>query len=391
MPRADFSVDLFGTISHTTFGETTGPDIATAKRSSETVLGVTRRKPTGFIPPQPYRFEKIKHVFQHGSCAYNPNVLWGVVYQGIVGNPQGTGRFTGDQHFMQALSEEDVRSDNGLRNTCLIAVRNKLKRTDINLGVAFGERKQTARLVGDTAKRIARSYRALRRGQVRNAMRELGVSSKKREPSGANVPRQWLEMQYGWKPLLSDVYGATSALEKRPKGDWRVTATATRSEIEDRVFDFIGQDLGTCRARLKRSVFTRIDALPQNEAIISLASLGVTNPLSVAWELVPFSFVVDWFLPVGGFLESLDATLGYTDFAYSSSLFCKATWSDEGRSGIEDGVEVINSYSGTKMMVYLDREVGTSVPLPSMPRIKDPRSLGHMANGLALLAQAFGR
>ena len=38
--------------------------------------------------------------------------------------------------------------------------------------------------------------------------------------------------------------------------------------------------------------------------------LGLVNPASVAWELIPFSFLVDWFLPVGKFLESYTDTVG---------------------------------------------------------------------------------
>lgn len=36
-----------------------------------------------------------------------------------------------------------------------------------------------------------------------------------------------------------------------------------------------------------------------------LSSVGLTNPLAVVWELIPFSFVIDWFLPIG---ESLSRT-----------------------------------------------------------------------------------
>jgi hypothetical protein len=30
----------------------------------------------------------------------------------------------------------------------------------------------------------------------------------------------------------------------------------------------------------------------------------------VAWELVPFSFVLDWFIPIGSYLSQLDASAG---------------------------------------------------------------------------------
>jgi hypothetical protein len=33
-------------------------------------------------------------------------------------------------------------------------------------------------------------------------------------------------------------------------------------------------------------------------------SLGLVNPLEIAWEVVPYSFVVDWFLPVGSYIAA---------------------------------------------------------------------------------------
>lgn len=433
MPRQNYSVDLKADVSvENPQGVNFGTWTARARVSTGVYDGVQRHKPVGdFLNPTPYFLQERSTTYQHGTCYHNP---WhpfigapGQVYRGIVGTPDGMGRFNGQNHFDAALSETALTGDEGsLRNTALIAARLNLKSTRVNLGVAFGERKATASLLGDTATRLATSVRALRRGQTRNAMDALGISARSRNtngvrrlerealslrrqgnalgarnlereadqmlranPRGANVPRKWLELQYGWRPLLSDVYGAASALENRPKSDWRVTAKATRSHKMTGYAEGFGFDAYACRARGLASVFTRLDMLPQNEALISLASLGVTNPLSVAWELVPYSFVVDWAIPIGGFLDSLDATLGYSTAAYSSSFFVKADWKDRGRR-VGNGY-INNNFTGSKRLVLLRREVSTSVPMPSLPSFKDPRSLGHMANGLALLATAFGR
>jgi hypothetical protein len=35
-------------------------------------------------------------------------------------------------------------------------------------------------------------------------------------------------------------------------------------------------------------------------------ALGLNNPLQVVWQAMPFSFVVDWFLNIGGALSQLD-------------------------------------------------------------------------------------
>jgi len=33
-------------------------------------------------------------------------------------------------------------------------------------------------------------------------------------------------------------------------------------------------------------------------------SLGLVDPVQIAWEVVPYSFVVDWFLPIGTYLSA---------------------------------------------------------------------------------------
>jgi hypothetical protein len=227
-------------------------------------------------------------------------------------------------------------------------------------------------------------------------MDELGISSKRGQPRGGNVPAKWMELQYGWKPFLSDVYGACDALSKRNKDDWNVTAKGrARTYNVYRYQRNLGpsDDIGAnVVATVERRALARIDAQPSNETIISLASMGITNPLMIGWELVPFSFVVDWCLPVGAWLDSLDATFGYSIAGYSNSFFVETKWNDDVDATYRNGFTVYrNRYTGSKRLVYLDRQVSSSVPLPAFPRFKDPRSFGHMANGLALLAQVFGK
>jgi len=287
--------------------------------------------------------------------------------------------------------ESDVK-DSNLANAALIGARLNLKSKKVDLGVAFGERKQTARLVGDTASRIGRSIMALKRGSPRKAMDIIGISRKHKAPSSLKYSNQWLELQYGWKPLLSDIHGACDALSKRNKSDWNVTAKATRKkpiDISKSAVGTIGRYVGGAKGM--HSVLVRIDAQPQNEALISLSSVGITNPLVVAWELVPWSFVVDWFVPVGSYLDSLDALLGFGPCFTSTSSFVKVKWTGKGQSVTIGNFSYTNQFSESKLWVELVRSAQAGVPLPSFPSIKDPRSLGHMANGIALLGGVFGR
>lgn len=363
--------------------------VADGWKSVETVTGTNRKKPAGWVPPTGYTLNVVEYRRAHGStyAKYLKGPAF-QLYEGCV----GSGRFNSLNHFNELLLETEML-DSTLLNSALIKARGKLKSSSVNLGVAWAERSRTAHLVGDTAIRLAKSVVLLKRGSVRRAMDNLGISSSKRQPRGSNVPKKWLELQYGWKPLLSDVYGACDALSKRHKSDWRITAKSSASQTETRLKTWRLGEAGYGAVTVERRAFVRIDALPYNEALISLASLGVLNPLMVGWELVPFSFVVDWFLPVGNYLDGLDAMLGYdaANTYTSQTNFAKAKWEERGRVYTEADWLYQNNYLGYKRVVKMTRSVTNGVPLAKPPWVKNPVSLGHMANGLALLSQAFGR
>jgi hypothetical protein len=302
-------------------------------------------------------------------------------------------------HFSEIGSESLIAADASLRDKALIKALANLKNSQINLGVAFGERKRTAEYVADQFGRIISSVRNLKRGRIRNAMNDLGISHRKGEPRGSNWPQKWLEMQYAARPLYSDVYGAVSALSKRDQSDWRVTAKGS-SQKEVSVTRappaLASRNIGSYSGTLKGkcSVQVRIDALPQNDLKVALSSVGVTNPLLIAWELVPFSFVVDWALPIGAYLESLDSYAGYGLCYVVISERREGNWEGVGVDGYPSANSqhngILNRFTESKRVFALVRTVSTSNPLPAMPRFKDPRSLSHLATSLSLLSTVFG-
>lgn len=400
MTRPNFSTSLIATTKRQSSGVADASFTTVDGRlASETITGVSRRRPKGWIPPTAYQLLRREVNRAMGTCDTGVTTSNWSKYSGCVGGTGG--RFNSLNHFDEAVSESAARQTLST-SAALVAARNRLKDTKVNLGVAFAERKATAMTVGDTATRIARSVHMLRRGLFRNAARELGIRYNDiGKPKGSNWTNHWLQLQYGWKPLLSDIYGSCDALSKRDSGDFRVTAKASRRDTDSwsvtrsplgATYPTGNFDASTTVARRTRGVFVRIDALPQNDLKMSLTSLGLTNPLLVAWEVVPYSFVVDWFLPVGSWLESLDALCGYGPAWTSISTMNEIMWEDVGLSKSWSSVAYIrNNFLGTKRLLEVKRSASSGVPLPAFPRFKDPLSLGHMANGLSLLAQAFGR
>jgi hypothetical protein len=110
----------------------------------------------------------------------------------------------------------------------------------------------------------------------------------------------------------------------------------------------------------------------------------------VAWELVPYSFVVDWFLPIGSWINSLDATIGFEFRGISQTYFEMIEGLANGVTHHETGKSFINDWVAYKRQLIVDRVVLSTLPQAGFPSFRNPLSLGHMANGLSLLAQAFG-
>lgn len=366
--------------------------------SQESSSGTSRRKPsTGWIPPTNYTYslntlQPSRGIFENFR-RISPTLVIGYKYEGTVLTTDSTGPYSLETCCNQALSSSGLSISQAMEDAALNQALSNLKGMRVDLGTAFGERKATAKMLGNTATNIARAVKALRRGNVRDAMRSLGMATDRGMPRGSNWTNNWLALQYGWKPLLSDCYGAVQALSKLPGDRWRVTAKGFKSESSFPSFQVTpGGSSPTgyrSQATLKRLAFCRIDALSSNDLVQSFSSLGVLNPLNVAWELVPYSFVVDWFLPIGDWLSNLDAYLGYSNITVCRTRFAKADWKVTGLSGfLSNGARITNDFEGSKKRIDLFRYV-TGQVAPPFPRFKDPRSLGHLANGLSLLAQAF--
>lgn len=395
MSRPPISMSLPGVMTYTvnSNGSTTNYVVG-REQITESSSGTARHKPVGWIPPTAY---SLFSTYRRGGTGLirifapgNPQL--GYTKSGTVVGTSGTGTTV---DLVCNLAAVDVAADlASLQNTALIKARSNLKDQDVDLGTAFGERDQTARMLGDTAVRIAKTVKALRRGQVRNAMNLLGLSSRRQAPRGSNWTKNWLELQYGWKPFLSDIHGACDALSKRGKDDWSVVAKGSASlktHKQVRVSMHDAECAYQVASKYELGAFVRIDAYLGGGVTHSLASLGILNPLNVAWELVPLSFVVDWALPIGSWLSSLDAGLGLTLRGFSSTTYNRSEITGSAFNDTDGPWKSEANWSVTKRQLQVLRTVSGSIPLPSFPSLKDPGSLGHMANGLALLSQAFGR
>lgn len=217
--------------------------------------------------------------------------------------------------------------------------------------------------------------------------------------SWKQAPETWLEYQYGWVPLLSDVYGSVELLKQRNKSsDWVVTGKGNVSD-KYRTETLWVKDTHYPHRHIVEGTsghFVRVDYVPIDAHLRNLSKFGLSNPALLAWELLPYSFVIDWAFPIGDWLSSLDATRGM-QFLTGSITSRREQIETKTTEGVDpnstnwskDWLYLKNDYHSMRRQFSLKREVLTSSPLPYWPGVKNPLSLQHVANGLSLLAVAL--
>ncbi len=302
-------------------------------------------------------------------------------------------------HYAQGVDVGELHlDDHGLKAKILQRARG----AEWQAPVFFAEARQTGQMVLNAARDLARSYSQLRRGNLDVAYRVLGlgspsVASRRRfnNSFGRNArdaaANRWLEMQYGWIPLLSDVKNAAETLAESTldssNRDGRVTAVVRlQTDIDDQ-FQVEVSPYGSCHRVVKQMESRRMVWKFRPTSLSTLASFGLLNPASVAWELVPLSFVIDWFLPIGRYLEQLDTPFRFTHVGGTSVYRREVTTTKT--EFVRNGF----SYSGQHESHYvlLERSVLSSAPTLGLDSIVAEPNLGirRVLSGLALASQRF--
>lgn len=317
--------------------------------------------------PNPHAFQKVEARYYHG----------------IVRSQDKYGNYSeakGSQVAGYYPSQAPLQFDASTYNTALGRLYDKL-RGEVDLSIDLAEVHKTKAMMSKTLRGIAslaKTFRKMRRSNPRD---------------WGNI---WLEWTYGWKPLASSIYGAAHELIVGPRGP-RFLAVEGSAKHDYDTRSSTGDGTSVVRENLlvNRAFRCKIRAKYSftESALDTLAGFTSLNPVSIAWELTPYSFVVDWFLDIGGYLRNFETACLYgTDFV---SGYVSEGWriSTHGTRYLQTvPVGLAGTFSFERSDSYVE-EVGFrrlllgGTPFPRAPRFDPKLGSSRLISGAALLGQ----
>lgn len=281
-------------------------------------------------------------------------------------------------------------------------LRERVAGSSFNLASLLADGNRTVAMIGHIAHRIDRAYRAVQRLDFKTAFSWVyqGRAHARKVPRVQRMTwkgetltgfaQNFLMLQYGIRPLIQDVkdgaeflahhYGLP--LKQRYSARRKREGSASSTSPTLWMFD-----------KCTHIQYGQIIAYLEERDIPALA--GLYDIPSWLWERQAFSFVADWFIPIGSYLQarafarSLKAT-----FITTRTNRTKATGLLQVPKGGYDGVWLLGGPTNLwrNIIVSQTRTVSTTleVPKPSFKGFERALTWEHSANAVALLIQGFG-
>jgi len=254
---------------------------------------------------------------------------------------------------------------------------NEKVRGSLDLSISLAEAGRTAKMVRATSK-VEEYLKTLKSfGSVSRLSRQAA--------------NRWLEWTYGWKPLVNDLYQAADESQRFVLNKIeRITASKSEKIPDlDRVYTtFAGNSLPLHIVYNGKTGYRITISL--EHPTYDIARWTSLNPVSIAWELLPYSFVVDWVYDVGQFLRATE-----TGFLYG--LLFKEGFVSHLQAFMAEGKGSITSSYGfeegscSHEFKRFERLVLPSYPFPRKPSLKVSLGSSRLLSAAALLRQQLKR
>jgi len=219
-------------------------------------------------------------------------------------------------HVIAPIGHFSNEPDAKAQDQAVKALYSKIRsaRHQLQGGVILGEIDKTARLLVGTARNLKQGvFNYL--GQAVGIRRGKGTGASKQKA----LANTYLEHVFGWQPLIHDMKDAASALGRLCHESDRARFTAVGSSTSvtaSTAGEIINSVLKANRTHIDQTETVVIykgflrtvpyeAGSPPLERIVQMSGFDLGSFIPSMWELVPYSFLVDYFTNIGDCLYAL--------------------------------------------------------------------------------------
>lgn len=195
----------------------------------------------------------------------------------------------------------------------------------------------------------------------------------------------FIAWRYGVKPIMTDIMSTVAilsgemddvTLRKAAKMPWSGYRAGPGGGFHN---TWTGTESVVLKATVKVS----------NPNLALMNRMGIVNPQYWLWDSTPWSFMIDWFLPVGSFLSNLTATVGLT---LDGASITRTRSADVKLDAVWKGVEGWPVDSG-EYLGYVKRKVRVvgSLPIPLSVPYGTGLGIERAQNSLALMGAKWSK
>lgn len=353
------------------------PDFAARRKRGEVVMG-------------DLKITKTERTVSPATLVFGDHPIWGsrTVYGDVCGYILVDGTIEG--------ADATVKS---MQDYALIEAYAKIRDVDVQASETYADLPKTySQLKTALAKfnwACEDTERVVRK--IKRMKLSLGAKAK----MFANV---WLALRYALTPIMADISKAMELCERATapaKPARLVVRSGTQLTFKKDVAvvalppgNYQVEGIATFQRKVVVSagVIFRVDDLREHKSPMNTLGLSGHNALNVGYQLTPFSFVADWFVGVGSWIQAMTPVPGVT------VLGNWTTTVDENNNSFRDLVAELTVYSPpiTTYKAYVPPSPTKSttitrkvnLPVPSHPAlVPNFLSLKQKADACALLTQ----
>lgn len=330
--------------------------------------------------PAAYSFSSTKTIWPYGRIYSEQNYngdVFGVEKVGHFGTSFGTP--IGAPGLASKLSECKMRALNKMYG--------KVRNSEVSLNTSIGEGRETLTMLRDiavTARKVRKRLKKLSRDVAIDPLQTVGGL--------------YLGWSVGLSPLLNDCENIRNHMANEDNDQIRIRPVNGRASA----FQTSSTRDGFRKREMSERFQVGIRWRLANLHLFENWRLGLTVRPTLFWELTTLSFVYDYVLNVGQYLELLEASILNNGIEFIDGYETETVrTADEWKEDFSDSITKLQ-WSGPPVLrqrtihsVNVEqrkvRRLLKSFPTPPLPVVKIPRASGPLLNVAALLSQILSR